>query len=118
MKSLEYYKNAFGRAVIEGFVEYPKKEKTISNLSQEVALCKGKYRRLVALLSLVKETMPTGLADSLSKRLDNKDYSKLPFKESDYQIKDKIGNGWVSNVYLLESKLAEQPSLVIKFLKS
>ncbi len=114
IKNFSFYKHRIKLALEEGIVERNSPEKASKLIKEILNKKNGRYKKLVACVQLIKQALPTALSESLVKKLDQKDFSHLPFNPKKIILKDKIGAGYVSKVYLLESQTENQTSFVIK----
>ncbi len=115
MKELNFYKQQINRAIEEGVVEYQKGEKKTSELIKDIFGGETKYIKMLSAISLLSELMPDSIFEKVKKILDRKDFSKLPFDPKKYKFIEKISNGAVSSVHLLEAINDDEPSYVAKF---
>jgi hypothetical protein len=114
IKDFSFYKHRIRSALEEGVVDKDQPEKASKLIKEILNKKNGKYKKLVACVQLIKQTLPTALSESLVKKLDQKDFSHLPFNPKKFILKNRIGAGYVSKVYLLESQIEDQPSFVLK----
>lgn len=116
MKSFDFYKERAVNAAEEGLVEYKPGDKSGSELWEEITtgeIFQDKYKRTVAVLSLLKQLMPDWLGQYAEDFRKSKFEEKLPIVDS-YELKGLVGKGADKEVYLLDSKKSSQPSFVIK----
>lgn len=114
MEKLDFVKKRLEMAADKGIVEHEKGDKKIGELVNDLVKGPKRYKRLVAALTILGEIMPDPARKKLARFLDTKDFSELPFDPDKFTVQEKIGEGYVSKVYLIESKTEEQPSFVLK----
>ncbi len=114
MEKFDFYKNRLESAAQDGIVEYRQGDKKASECFDELVRGPGKYKRLVAALSLISEIVPKNLHRKLAEALDTKDFSDLPFDLDRFAAREKFAQGYISKVYLLESKTDEYSSYALK----
>lgn len=115
MKNFEYYYEQLGQAAEEAFTRPDPESTGLTELLSVAANSKeSKYKRAVALLSLIRNLLP--LTENSKKNLEIfRNIDELPISSQAYNFKDKIGSGGENNVYLLESREPEKrASIVLK----
>jgi len=108
MKEFAHYNKQFNRALEEVFTDSEKNSSVKENLTRIFCLHETKFSRVVATLNLLKTFLPD---IKYNYKTEN-----LPFDPNVYDFQEGvIGNGGENDVYLLDSRDKDTPSLVLKF---
>ena len=114
MESFSYYRNRAANILEEAMTRYEKRSENPSVLLEQILASENaKSLKVLALLRLIRDVLP-GCKNSKENLKLFRDLSDLPINPEVYEFQDLVGSGYESNVYLLESKNAEQKSLVMK----
>lgn len=74
----------------------------------------GKRERLEAVFSILRKVIPDAVAKNLAEKLSpNYDLNNLPFRFLENDAQEPLASGYVSEVFLLESR-DENPSFAVK----